>query len=143
LRNIRAALESDGRAIILVPNGPGLFGTLDGVLGHFRRYTRDQLVEACVRAGFHVEQVIKFNRVGSPAWWWNGKILKRKTFGFWQIKMLNMLVPLVRPFDRFLPLPHLSWIVVLRPEEPGLGQETPENISRETLHASQGHRPQS
>ena len=36
LRNIRASLDKNGRAIILVPNGPGLYGTLDEVLGHFR-----------------------------------------------------------------------------------------------------------
>jgi glycosyltransferase involved in cell wall biosynthesis len=117
LRNIRASLSKNGRAIILVPSGPGLFGTLDTVLGHFRRYTRDQLVEACARAGFRVEKVLKFNRIGSPGWWWNGKVLKKTTFGFWQIKVLNALVPFVRPIDRFLPLPHLSWIVLLRTDE--------------------------
>jgi glycosyltransferase involved in cell wall biosynthesis len=124
LRNIRGSLEKDGRAIILVPNGPGLYGTLDKVLGHYRRYTRDQLVEACARAGFRVEKVIKFNRIGSPGWWWNGKVLKKTTFGFWQIKLLNSLVPFVRPIDRFLPLPHLSWIVILRVEERRQEQES-------------------
>jgi glycosyltransferase involved in cell wall biosynthesis len=117
LRNIRANLREDGRAIVLVPSGPGLYGTLDNVLGHFRRYTRDQLVEASARAGFRVEKVLKFNRIGSPGWWLNGSVLKKTTFGFWQIKLLNWLVPFVRPIDRFLPLPHLSWIVVLRPDQ--------------------------
>jgi glycosyltransferase involved in cell wall biosynthesis len=117
LSNIRGALEKNGRAIILVPNGPGLYGTLDHVLGHYRRYTREQLVEACERAGFRVEEVLKFNRIGAPGWWWNGRILKRKTFGLWQIKLLNLILPLVRPIDRFLPFPHLSWIVILRLDE--------------------------
>jgi glycosyltransferase involved in cell wall biosynthesis len=124
LRNIRASLSEEGRAIILVPSGPGLFGTLDTVLGHFRRYTRDQLVEVCARAGFRVEKVLKFNRVGSPGWWLNGKVLKKETFGFWQIKLLNALVPFVRPIDRFLPLPHLSWIVVLRADKSRQEQES-------------------
>jgi len=124
LRNIRGSLEKDGRAIILVPSGPGLYGTLDKVLGHYRRYTRDQLVEACARAGFRVEKVIKFNRIGSPGWWWNGKVLKKTTFGFWQIKLLNTLVPFVRPIDRLLPLPHLSWIVILRVDEGRQEQES-------------------
>ena len=117
LRNICGSLEKEGRAIVLVPSGPGLYGTLDKVLGHYRRYTRDQLVEACARAGFRVEKVLKFNHIGSPGWWWNGKVLKKTTFGFWQIKLLNTLIPFVRPIDRFLPLPHLSWIVILRVDE--------------------------
>jgi len=124
LRNICGSLEKEGRAIVLVPSGPGLYGTLDKVLGHYRRYTRDQLVEACARAGFRVEKVLKFNRIGSPGWWWNGKVLKKTTFGFWQIKLLNTLIPFVRPIDRFLPLPHLSWIVILRVDERQQEQES-------------------
>ena len=114
LRNIRRSLDKNGRAIVLVPNGPRLFGSLDKVLGHYRRYTREQLVRACQDAGFAVEKVLKFNRLGTPGWWLNGRILKKETFGFWQIKVLNFLVPFVRPIDRFLPFPHLSWIIVLR-----------------------------
>jgi len=142
LRNIRGSLDKDGRAIILVPNGPGLFGSLDKVLGHYRRYTRDQLIEACVRAGFHVEKVIKFNRIGAPGWWWNGRILRRKTFGFWQIKLLNLLMPLLRPIDRFLPFPHLSWIVVLRVDEQTQNQESAEAAASQTLLPAQSHYPQ-
>lgn len=143
LRNIRGSLDHDGRAVILVPNGPRLFGSLDEVLGHYRRYTRDQLVEACVRAGFHVEKVIKFNRIGSPGWWWNGRVLKRKTFGFWQIKLLNTLVPLVRPIDRFLPFPHLSWIVVIRAAQQTQGQVSADAAVAQALLPAQGDYPQS
>ena len=114
LSNIRRSLDENGRAIVLVPNGPQLFGSLDKVLGHYRRYTQEQLVQACQNAGFTVEKVLKFNRLGTPGWWLNGRILKKETFGFWQIKLLNFLVPFVRPIDRFLPFPHLSWIIILR-----------------------------
>jgi glycosyltransferase involved in cell wall biosynthesis len=117
LQNIRGSLLKNGRAIILVPNGPGLYGSLDRVLGHYRRYTRKQLQEVCERAGFRVEKILKFNRIGAPGWWWNGRVLKKTTFGFWQIKVLNTLLPVVRPIDRFLPFPHLSWIMILRVDE--------------------------
>ena len=44
LCEISETRSSDGgRAVILVPCGPGLYGTLDEVLGHFRRYTEKQL----------------------------------------------------------------------------------------------------
>ena len=114
LRNIWDALEENGRAIVLVPCGPGLYGTLDKVLGHYRRYTKAQLAEVATRAGFHVEELFSFNRAGSPAWWLNARLLKRKTFGLWQIKALNFLTPLFRVTDRFLPFPPLSVIAVLR-----------------------------
>ncbi|HLJ15264.1 MAG TPA: bifunctional glycosyltransferase/class I SAM-dependent methyltransferase [Bryobacteraceae bacterium] len=114
LRNILDALEENGRAIVLVPCGPGLYGTLDKVLGHFRRYTKSQFTELAARAGFQLEELLTFNRFGSPAWWLNGRLLRRKTFGLWQIKMLNVLTPMVRVIDRFLPLPPLSIIAILR-----------------------------
>ncbi len=142
LSNIRSALGNNGRAIILVPNGPALYGSLDHVLGHYRRYTGAQLKEACERAGFRVEKVLKFNRIGAPGWWWNGKVLKRKTFGFWQIKLLNTLLPVIRPIDRFLPFPHLSWIMILRANEQAQEQESANAGVAHTLLPTQGNSPQ-
>lgn len=142
LSNIRKSLDKNGRAIILVPNGPQLFGSLDKALGHYRRYTQEQLVKACESAGFTVEKVLKFNRIGTPGWWLNGRVLKKETFGFWQIKLLNFLVPFVRPIDRFLPFPHLSWIVILHanPQVAGeLSQET--SLAHPMLSAQGGFSP--
>jgi glycosyltransferase involved in cell wall biosynthesis len=140
LRNIRASLEKDGRAIVLVPNGPGLYGSLDRVLGHYRRYTRRQLQDACERAGFRVEKVLKFNRIGAPGWWWNGRVMRSTTFGFWQIKLLNSLLPVVRRIDRFLPFPHLSWIMILRVGEQV--QESAAQAATHTLQPAQSNYPQ-
>jgi SAM-dependent methyltransferase len=114
LQNIHDNLAEGGRAIILVPFGPNLFGSLDEVLGHCRRYTEEQLAGVAQQAGFQVEQILKFNRPGVPAWWLNGKILKRKTFGMGQIRLLNILTPIFRRIDPWLPLPPLSIIAILR-----------------------------
>ncbi len=112
LRNIRSALAPGGRAIILVPQGQWLYGTLDKVLGHYRRYTAEQLSAAGQQAGFVLHKMLRFNRAGVPAWWLNGKLLRRTTLGLAQIKLLNLLVPAFRIVDRFLPLPALSLIAV-------------------------------
>ncbi len=124
LSNFREVLEDHGRAIILVPCGPWLFGSLDEVLGHHRRYTRKQLTDLVERAGFHLERMVEFNRIGVIAWWLNARLLRRRTFGFWQIKLLNALTPLFRVLDNFLPLPPLSLIAVI--SKPGYEMaETP------------------
>jgi len=114
LRNIRRVLNEGGRAIILVPWGPRLYGSLDEVLGHFRRYVGSQLVDVAQQAGFHVEKLLKFNKAGVPAWWLNGRILRKKTFGLGQIRALNILTPVFRLLDPWLPLPPLSLIAILR-----------------------------
>jgi glycosyltransferase involved in cell wall biosynthesis len=113
LTNFRDVLEDQGRAIILVPCGPWLFGSLDEVLGHHRRYTRKQLTDLVERAGFHLEHMLEFNRIGVIAWWLNARLLRRRSFGFWQIKLLNTLTPVFRVLDKFLPLPPLSLIAVI------------------------------
>ncbi|MDP9339912.1 MAG: bifunctional glycosyltransferase/class I SAM-dependent methyltransferase [Acidobacteriota bacterium] len=118
LMNIRSALEAGGRAIILVPCCPGLYGTLDEVLGHQRRYTKESLRQLITRAGFKSESMLEFNRVGTIAWWLNGRVLHRRTFGLWQIKLLNLLTPVFRMIDNFVPLPPLSLIAVIRKPAP-------------------------
>lgn len=116
LRNVYNVLEAGGTAVVLVPGGPGLFGTLDEVLGHCRRYTPQQLTEVGRAAGFKLERLIEFNRAGVIAWWLNGRILRRKTFGLAQIRLLNLLTPVFRLLDSFLPLPPLSLIGIFRKE---------------------------
>ena len=114
LSNIHDALGNSGTAIILVPFGPKLYGSLDEVLGHYRRYSVEQLSTAARQAGFQVEKILKFNRPGVLAWWLNGKLMKRRTFGMGQIRLLNALTPLFRLVDPWLPLPPLSIIAILR-----------------------------
>src|SRR6267154_953391 len=129
LTNFREVLEDHGRAIILVPCGPWLYGSLDEVLGHHRRYTRKQLTDLVERAGFHLERILEFNRIGVIAWWLNARLLRRRTFGFWQIKLLNALTPVFRVLDNVLPLPPLSLIAVI--SKPGY--EMAETPVRSTL----------
>jgi hypothetical protein len=112
--NIRSVLDVGGRTIILVPCGPDLYGTLDEVLGHQRRYTRESLENLVTSANFELEKIIEFNRVGVIAWWVNGRLLRRRTFGLWQIKGLNVMTPAFRVIDKMLPLPPLSLIAVIR-----------------------------
>jgi len=114
LQNIRNSLVEGGRAVVLVPCGPWLYGSLDKVLGHYRRYTRERLIEVAQQAGFEVERVLKFNRPGVPAWWLNGRVLHRKTFALGQIRLLNFMTGIFRRIDPILPLPPLSLIAILR-----------------------------
>jgi glycosyltransferase involved in cell wall biosynthesis len=113
LMNIKAVLGRTGRAIVLVPQGPWNFGTLDEVLRHQRRYTRDTLTDLARSCGLEIQNLIEFNRIGMIAWFLNGRILKRRSFGIGQIWMLNLITPIMRRFDSLLPIPPLSLIAVM------------------------------
>ena len=112
LQNIRSALEPGGRAIILVPQDQAVYGTLDEVLGHFRRYSAEQLGKLMAEAGFEVERIFEFNRVTRPGWWFNGRILKRRSFGRVQLRVFDALVPLWRRVDGLFPWKGTSVIVI-------------------------------
>jgi glycosyltransferase involved in cell wall biosynthesis/phospholipid N-methyltransferase len=115
LENIRAVLSEDGRAIVLVPQGPWLLGSLDEVLGHKRRYDEQALRRVAAEAGFHVKAIVPFNRMSSIPWWLSGRLLRRRTFSLFQMLVVNWLTPLFRFLDGWLPLPPLSLIAVLEP----------------------------
>jgi glycosyltransferase involved in cell wall biosynthesis len=137
--NIRSALGAGGRAIILVPCGPSLYGTLDEVLGHQRRYTRESLKALVLDANFELDKMLEFNRVGVIAWWLNGRLLRRRTFGLWQIRALNVMTPVFRAFDKVLPLPPLSLIAVIRkPTETSLSHSQPPISAPSSLESAVG-----
>jgi glycosyltransferase involved in cell wall biosynthesis len=110
LQNLWQSLEPGGRAIILVPQHPSLYGTLDEVLEHRERYTVPKLREALTSGGFRVEELFDFNRVSVPGWWFNGKILRRKRFSRLQLKLVNNSIPILRRIDRLWPWSGLSLI---------------------------------
>jgi len=112
LRNIGAALQPGGRAIVLVPQDQRIYGTLDKVLGHYRRYMEPELRSRMEAAGLRVERVLHFNRVTRHAWWFNGRILKRQHFGRLQLWIFDHLVWLWRRMDGALPWPAVSIIAI-------------------------------
>jgi glycosyltransferase involved in cell wall biosynthesis len=113
-RNMYDVLSGNGRAIVLAPQGPNLFGRLDEVLGHRRRYTRESLQAVLERAGFVVEKVIGFNRISWPAWYAAGKLLRRSRLSRGLLRIFDASVFLWRRIDRMLPLPPISLIAIAR-----------------------------
>jgi SAM-dependent methyltransferase len=114
LANIYSALDYGGRAILLVPEGQSVFGTIDVALGHFRRYSEAELKSKMEDAGFQVEQIIPFNRVSRPAWFVSGRILKRTSLDWNQMRLYDWFVWLWRRIDRFLPWRPTSIIAIAR-----------------------------
>lgn len=112
LQNIRATLEPGGRLILVAPLHPALHGSLDRFLERRQRYTMNEVEKLMTEAGFQVEKIFDFNRSSVPGWWLNGKLLKRNKFSRLQLKVLDMLTPVLKKLDRLLPWRGLSVIAV-------------------------------
>jgi glycosyltransferase involved in cell wall biosynthesis len=114
LQNFYDVLSPGGRAIILVPQGKWLYSSLDSAVDHVKRYTRPELTEELTQAGFEVEKLIDFNRMGVIGWALNGKLFGRKQMAKFQLKVFDSLVWLWRRIDNLLPWHGLSLVAVAR-----------------------------
>ena len=123
LRNLFDVLAPGGRAIILVPEGQRIYGELDRVLGHWRRYSQAELRQKMEHAGFEIEHLFGFNRVTRPGWWWNGRVLRRRTFSRLQLGIFDRLVWLWKRIDPWLPWRGVSLIAVGRKPDSSPGED--------------------
>jgi SAM-dependent methyltransferase len=112
LQNVHSALAPGGSAVILVPQHPGLFNSLDVALGHRERYTAEGLRRSLEQAGFRVTQLFDFNRMSVPAWRFNGQVLGRKRFSRVQLKALEVMMPIIRRVDAVWPWRGLSLVAI-------------------------------
>lgn len=100
---MRRLLVSNGHLVLLVPALPAIYGSLDRMLGHFRRYTRKTLRARCAAAGLELKHVEWFNMAGIPGWWLTGRVLKRTMIPAGPVALYDKLVPLFR-LERLLPI---------------------------------------
>ncbi len=114
LRNFFQLLRPGGHALLLVPAHPRLYSAMDKTLGHYRRYTRDEMVGKLQTAGFDVVADQGFNRLGTLGWFVSGKILGRTTLSAGQMKLYERLLPVAKVVERIGVLPPLSIIAVGR-----------------------------
>jgi SAM-dependent methyltransferase len=98
------ALAPGGRLALLVPAGPRLFGGLDDLYGHYRRYTRRRIEVLFGAAGLDVAELRPFNALGIAGWWTKnrrpGTNLDQRS-----LRAYEALVRIWRPVEQALPIP--------------------------------------
>jgi glycosyltransferase involved in cell wall biosynthesis len=98
----RNLLKPGGSLIVLVPNSPSLFSPVDKAIGHFRRYSRNDLCHKIDRAGLGVRDVSFGNFFGIFGWIINGLILKKSEISSGSLRLYAVLKPFLRPFESLL-----------------------------------------
>lgn len=109
-RAAHALLRPGGRIVLLLPAHQGLFGSVDALAGHHRRYDRDLVRSRFAETGFTEERIRYVNALGAVGWFVNNRLLRHRNIesrgiGV-QIRLFDrVLVPLLRIVegDRGMP----------------------------------------
>jgi len=117
LKSLRGCLKPDGVVVVLVPQGKGLYGSLDKAMGHRRRFSAAEVRGLIESSGFRVDEVRQLNKIGALSWWLFGKLLGRKRISKFALKLFDKTVWIWRRVDGLLPWRGLSLVVVGRRTE--------------------------
>ncbi len=114
-----------GRLVLVVPAHQALYGSMDRLADHLRRYSRARLVRLVEARGLEPLLARHFNVVGGLAWYLNAKLLPVRDLSApavnWQIRVFGrVILPIARAGDtvlnRWLGLPFgQSLILVATP----------------------------
>jgi hypothetical protein len=101
LRRVSKFLVPDGTVVIFSPALPSLYGTMDGLSGHFRRYTKKELISKLQSAGFQLVHVEYFDPVGILPYFLAYRVLKIRTIGGGGMFLYdNIILPISTVLER-------------------------------------------
>jgi glycosyltransferase involved in cell wall biosynthesis len=117
LKLARQQLYPNGKAIVVVPSMPRLYGSVDSLSGHQRRFTSNELKTVAEMAGFEVESIRYFNPIAIFPYWFLYRIIGVKSVGSGQLGLYDRIfVPLAYRMMWILDgrIPGINLIAVLR-----------------------------
>jgi 2-polyprenyl-3-methyl-5-hydroxy-6-metoxy-1,4-benzoquinol methylase len=105
LAHMNAVLPLGGTVVLIVPAFTALYGPIDHLLGHYRRYSKSSMAQVAEGAGFRPRILRYMNSVGFFGWWLNARILRKteqsatmiKLFDSWVVPTLSRVESLVAP----------------------------------------------
>lgn len=95
-RNAAMLLKPGGRLVLVLPAHQALFGSMDMLAGHHRRYDRNLAVDRLTGAGLVPERLKYVNLVGAIGWFINNRLIRHKKLSSTPINMQ------IKLFDRFV-----------------------------------------
>lgn len=113
LTHVHQALRPGGHACIFVPALPWLYSEHDASIGHFRRYTRRELLTRMKGAGFEIVRTRYFDIAGILPWLILMKILRKKPAAGSVSIYDTFIVPVSRVLESLVPPPIGKNLVVV------------------------------
>jgi 2-polyprenyl-3-methyl-5-hydroxy-6-metoxy-1,4-benzoquinol methylase len=114
LREAHGAVVPGGHLLLFVPALPMIYGSLDKVFEHHRRYTKASLRKVIESAGWKPRRLAYMNFPGIAAWFMAGRILKKTSIAPSDAKAYDRLVvPWISRLEEMIPPPIGSNIIAI------------------------------
>lgn len=113
LNNLLNLLKPRGRLILLMPAHQFLYGEIDKSIGHFRRYDKSEINKKLINMGFQATKSRRLNFLGALGWFIAGKILKQVTVQEGNIKIFNLIAPILLQLENFIEPPVGTSIIIV------------------------------
>jgi SAM-dependent methyltransferase len=106
IARLRDLLRPGGTLLVFVPALKWLYGTLDEVVHHYRRYSFSGLARLVRQAGLELVHLRYFDVLGVLPWLVTGRVLKQRRFNPAAARIYDRaVVPVASRLERLLPLP--------------------------------------
>jgi 2-polyprenyl-3-methyl-5-hydroxy-6-metoxy-1,4-benzoquinol methylase len=107
-------LQSGGRVLVFVPANAWLMSAMDRQMGHFRRYSKQELVRKCREAGFTIRFSKNFDLLGVAPWLLKFRLLGSTKFEPGMVKLYDTaVVPIARFVEGLVPPPLGKNVIVV------------------------------
>lgn len=115
LRIAHELLRPGGHLCVFVPALPRLYGSLDRISGHYRRYTERRLTEVVTGAGFEIVRSHHLDALGVMPYWMLYRVFGVRHLGRGTSRLYDsVLVPVGRALERRPPPFGKNLVVVAR-----------------------------
>jgi len=115
MRNLRDTLAPGARLCVLVPVNKWLYGPMDAIDHHYRRYTKAEMNAKITDAGLILEHQNYFNMLGIAAWFFTNRVMRRSMAAPAQYSIYDRLVPVLSRIERAVSVPAgLSLVSICR-----------------------------
>jgi SAM-dependent methyltransferase len=105
LEHAHRTLKPNGHLLIFVPALKFLYSELDRKVGHFRRYSKQELTDVVSAAGFSIESNRYFDVMGILPWYIAFVLLKQTTSGANVTLYDRLVVPIMRRVESLVTPP--------------------------------------
>ena len=138
VESLRTTLKPNGTLVVLVPQSPRLFGSLDRSLGHKQRYTPATARRLLAAGGFDILKIESFNKAGAPPWWAYSRLSGSRNINKPVLKIFDKTVWFWRRVDRLIPWPGLSLIVVGRKGREAAAESADRDVTAREVSSPNG-----